>query len=322
MDKSDDDEWEYEYDENETEEFYVTLDLSGILPKGQEGIDPAYIPSEERRYTGRPSYKKTKSKTTMAAASLLAAQDSAPGLSPESETEALDSSRIQIIDLHTSSPLIAYQGQLLSCHWASTVGTDMLFAKQDPDADTQHTLLRTIPPFDLLGLSSTKLMASTAKLRPRDSHPVIEKEAAPSFDQATRTQFSGTTGTSGTDSQLKTSKAKINQQNFLSRLGAANAKRKRDDDSSIGLPTRAGGYAFVRESESPEDTLISGDLPSIADEETVAVETELAESGLVSGPTPLVTGEEATVRESIEDRAVPGPTPSLADEDTVMIESG
>ncbi|KAF2807623.1 uncharacterized protein BDZ99DRAFT_499967 [Mytilinidion resinicola] len=320
MDTPDDDEWEYEYDENETEEFYVTLDLSGILPTGQEGIDPAYIPSEDRPRTGRPSYKKTKSKTTVTAASRLAAQASAPELAPQSETDTLDSSRIQIVDLHTSTPLIAYQGQLLSCHWASTVGTDMLFAKQDPDADSHHAPLRTVAPFDLLGLSSTKLMASTAQLRSRDNRPVIEKDPSPFPDQAARRRSSGTLSTSGANRQLKTSKARINQQNFLSRLGAANAKRKRDDESTMGLPMRSGRHAFVREGESPEDTSSSDAIFSMPDGNTAVAETELAESRSISGPHPLVTGGDVVEVESVEDRPLSVPTPSVADGDTIMTE--
>lgn len=101
-----DSDWEYEYHETETETFYVTVDLSS---------SSSNIRIREKR--GPPS----------------SATADSPPTAEDNETAspihgpALDSSdAVQILDFHTSNPLISYQGRLYSCEWSTTLGTDVL----------------------------------------------------------------------------------------------------------------------------------------------------------------------------------------------------
>jgi hypothetical protein len=280
MDNTEGDEWEYEYDAGETEDFYVTLDLSGTLSIGREGIDPAYLPSlERRRKMGRPSYKTVMSRPPTDSYVRPRHLESPEPASQSDTDDDIDSSRIQILDLHTSNPLIAYEGQILSCHWASTVGTDMLFRNTEPDSSSQVTPLRKFPAFDLLGLSSTKLMAATAQIRPRDHILLDDKEPTPVPDEAMRRRSSTTPNPGGVRRLLPSSRAKINQQNFLNRLGAANAKRakrKRDEESWTALPMRRGPGVTAGEGVSAASASISASRTS-----TFGVEASVSDGGPV-----------------------------------------
>jgi TFIIIC subunit triple barrel domain len=79
--------------------------------------------------------------------------------------EEKDDKTVQILDFHTKNPLIAYGGTIYSCHWSTTIGTDMFFAKRpEAPADDESKPLRSLDKWDLLGLSAARLLASEAKL--------------------------------------------------------------------------------------------------------------------------------------------------------------
>jgi hypothetical protein len=165
MDDGDEDEWEYEYDENETEDFYITVDLSNIPEKADaQSSEGSVRPS----LSGHPILLQSR---------LRAINAVRRHEETVAESSANDSSSsmgtMQITGLHTTNPLIMYGGQLLSCHWASTIGTDMFFVKPSPDAALTDIPLRSLPSVDLLAIGSAKLTANVARLRPRDE--VIEK---------------------------------------------------------------------------------------------------------------------------------------------------
>ncbi|RZK25465.1 MAG: hypothetical protein EOO43_05445, partial [Flavobacterium sp.] len=61
------------------------------------------------------------------------------------EEEPATMGELQITGLHTSNPLIMYNGQLLSCHWTSTIGTDMFFTKPQANGADSHQPLRSLP---------------------------------------------------------------------------------------------------------------------------------------------------------------------------------
>jgi hypothetical protein len=79
-----------------------------------------------------------------------------------------DDRSIQILDLHSQNPLISFRGSVYRCHWSTTLSTDMFFAKK-PETATEEDgpPLRSFDKWDLLGLSSTRLIASEAKLVPK-----------------------------------------------------------------------------------------------------------------------------------------------------------
>ena len=152
-----DDEWEYEYDHVETEDFYIPIDLSNI-PKVQKQVH------SERR-TGHPTLVKTRVRALNAH---RAQQQDAPTDDNATAEQPGLANEAQIIGLHTENPLVMYNGQLLSLQWTATIGTDMFFAKPDPDAASDETPLRVLPDVDLLAMSSAKLVARVGRLRPKD----------------------------------------------------------------------------------------------------------------------------------------------------------
>lgn len=162
MSASADDEWEYEYDEVETEDFYIPIDLSNV-PRGRKHVD------SERR-TGHPTLLKSRLRALNAQRGQQ--QQDAPtaenGSGNANGEEAATFGEAQIIGLHTENPLVMYNGQLLSLQWASTIGTDMFFAKPDAAAESASQPLRSLPDVDLLATSSAKLIARVGRLRPRD----------------------------------------------------------------------------------------------------------------------------------------------------------
>ena len=199
-----DDEWEYEYDEVETEEFYIPIDLSNV-PKGQKHID------SERR-TGHPTLLKSRLRALNAQ---RGQQQDVPAIDSTNGQEPATLGEAQIIGLHTPNPLVMYNGQLLSCQWASTIGTDMLFAKPDADAESEEKPLRSLPNVDLLAMSSAKLVAKVGRLRPRD-------DIFNGIDEAgATTQPEVNTG----DAQDAARLSEPEPTSFLARLNQAKAKR-------------------------------------------------------------------------------------------------
>lgn len=80
--------------------------------------------------------------------------------------EPQEQEQIQILDLHTSNPLISYRGQTYSCNWGSTLGTDVLITAAPPEVDTSYD-----PPIEgprkaeLLGLSTMRLTAKPVNVK-------------------------------------------------------------------------------------------------------------------------------------------------------------
>lgn len=89
---------------------------------------------------------------------------------------------IQILELHSKNPIIAYRGRVFSASWASNIGTELLFAEQDPAAEGALPALRHLPgDIDLLAASSARLLTSLIELKPiEDDTPgglAAEREA-------------------------------------------------------------------------------------------------------------------------------------------------
>jgi len=158
----DDDDWEYEYDDCETEDFFLPLDLANV--------PGAQVPIVSQGRPGHPTLLKSRLRALNAAQGQPAdfSTDAANG-----QEENATMGQVQVTGLHTDNPLVMYNGQLLSCHWTSTIGTDMFFVKPDSGVGVP---LRSLPSVDLVSLGSAKLMAKAAHLRPRDELFVDESD--------------------------------------------------------------------------------------------------------------------------------------------------
>jgi hypothetical protein len=237
MVKSEEDGWEYEYDENETEDFYIPLDLSNV--------PAAQIPMVSQGRPGHPTLLKSRLRALNAARGQPAefAVDSNDG------QETATMGEVQIVGLHTPNPLVMYNGQLLSCHWTSTVGTDMFFVKPDTNASAQSQILRSLPSVDLLALGSAKLVAKVGRLRPRDDL-VDGTSDAQQATEATRTpdrnQSAAKDIPETTDGQPPVSKESSSApSNFLARLNEAKAKR--GEKSRLTIAKTSEGSRLVAE---------------------------------------------------------------------------
>lgn len=137
-------EWEYEYDEDETEDLYFTLDLTNHVPA------PFKKPIQRPR-NGKGTLRDIdKRSNAEAAAEKNGAQVEPPG-------------RLQVLDLHSKNPLIAYNNAFYSCYWVSDLGTQMYFSEKG----VAKNPLRSLRACDLVGTSGARLVAKPATLHRR-----------------------------------------------------------------------------------------------------------------------------------------------------------
>ncbi|KAL1799575.1 hypothetical protein ACET3X_003612 [Alternaria dauci] len=238
MAQPEEDEWEYEYDENETEDFYIPLDLSNV-PSAQ-------IPMVSQGRPGHPTLLKSRLRALNAARG-QPAEFAANNNNNVQETATMG--EVQVVGLHTSNPLVMYNGELLSCHWTSTVGTDMFFIKPDTNASTQSRVLRSLPSVDLLALGSAKLVAKVGRLRPRDD--LVENFGdAPQATKVTQTPDDDQSAARDMPAASNTQSITSNNgasatSNFLARLNEAKAKR--GDKSRLAIAKTSEGSHLVAE---------------------------------------------------------------------------
>ncbi|KAK5011012.1 hypothetical protein LTR28_006321 [Elasticomyces elasticus] len=240
---ADEDKWEYEYDAEETEEFYFTLDLTTHLPpflpdKFKRPVVPVSTDASAV-LSGGPSGQNRRDASVnttsvgKGSGNDTPAETPAPsnGATPQHSSQVLPEhlppeSRMQILDLHTTNPLLSYRNALYSCDWATALGTDMFFTN---DTDPPHEPLRTGKNFSLLGLSSARLTARPASLRRKatatntastQGHPVPQSPGQSAQKPPLRIHTSTFTST-----------RQVSEARFLERLSAA--KRKRDEDDFV-----------------------------------------------------------------------------------------
>ncbi|KAJ4404982.1 hypothetical protein N0V91_005525 [Didymella pomorum] len=235
MSHSADNEWEYEYDKVETEDFYIPIDLSNV-PKGQKHVD------SERR-TGHPTLLKSRLRALNAQRGqqqdVSTAQDGGANANGE---EAASFGEAQIIGLHTENPLVMYNGQLLSLRWASTIGTDMFFAKPDTDAESAAEPLRSLPNVDLLAMSSAKLIARVGRLRPQDE---LFNNVRVAGAATTQTTDAAQAEVNAEDVQESAATSIPSPTSFLAKLNAAKAKR--GDSTRLAIARSGDGSRLVSE---------------------------------------------------------------------------
>lgn len=254
MAQEDDDEWEYEYDENETENFYIPVDLAHV-PKARERTT---VPK-----TGHPMLLQNKLRAFNAGRK---ESERVSGLQDVYSSASMG--EIQISGLHTANPLILYNGQLLSCQWTATIGTDLLFTKPNTEPYEGSNPLRSLPSVDLLATSSARLVGRVGRLRPRDA--LLEKgteevHTADNMDTSEEPQRIATNKNLPSE-PMETDEqgSRRSPSGFLQRLNAAKAKR--GDKSQLAVSKTSSGLRLVvneevRSSsgaEEAEDTVMSG----------------------------------------------------------------
>ncbi|KAF2173921.1 hypothetical protein M409DRAFT_16189 [Zasmidium cellare ATCC 36951] len=229
----DDDEWEYEYDATETEDWYFTLDLTTHIPDAllQKSAPANGSHESDGAARGLPRNEE---------------KDGEEGAVNEIEDDASAKpvGNLQIIDLHTTNPLIKFDDQIFSCYWSTDLGTQVHIAQAGdiPSPRRAGTVL------DVVGTSQTRLIGKPASLKPREdggrrqeggaqTNAIEIKDASDSeYELEERSQKSTpapSTQTPGTlleiPQELLTSKAVKDQASFLERLSEVKLKKGEHD---------------------------------------------------------------------------------------------
>ena len=84
----------------------------------------------------------------------------------QEEDEPAKPTNVQILDLHTSNPIVSYNGQVFSCQWAQNIGTELLFTRHDKSSSLP--ILRSLPGnVDLLAASSARIISEPVHVKPK-----------------------------------------------------------------------------------------------------------------------------------------------------------
>ena len=140
-------ECEYEYDATETEDLYFTLDLTSHVPA------PFKKPVQRPR-NGKGTLQEIDKRGN---AEPTTAQTAAPPPPPAPP------GKLQVLDLHSKNPLIAYNNAFYSCYWVSGLGSHMYLSAKG----VAEKPLRSLRAFDLVGTSAAILVAKPATLHRR-----------------------------------------------------------------------------------------------------------------------------------------------------------
>ncbi|RMZ84532.1 hypothetical protein DV737_g1188, partial [Chaetothyriales sp. CBS 132003] len=179
-------EFEYQYDETETETFLVDLDLTSL-------------------------------NGPLAAA--------ARGAREETNAEAAEGDRVQIVDLASGNPIVLYRGQMYSCSWVDMIGTSMFFTQPLSGDEVHGAVARPDVDFALLDTSHIKLVGQQASLVPR---AIVDGTALPGFSST----------------NWRTNIARRKQADFLDRL--MQAKRRRGETDVVPTVGERKGKAVYR----------------------------------------------------------------------------
>ncbi|KAM5441777.1 hypothetical protein MferCBS31731_003037 [Microsporum ferrugineum] len=198
----DDSEYEYEYDTFEAETVYINLELSS-----SNGL---IRPPRKRSSTASPT-------DSPIDPSLNPSVDG-DGQQYSTDQEQESQSRIQIMDLHTSNPIISYGNQIFSCSWADMIGTELMFSR------ASERLPGSLPPVwrheedssELLCVNRVRIVGQKANL----------------------ISSAGGQSVLGNDPADASRVAASNQARFLARLAKAKHARGETDTVRTVFPSR------------------------------------------------------------------------------------
>lgn len=161
---------------------------------------------------------------------------------------ALDSSEaVQILDFHTSNPLISYKGRLYSCEWYTTIGTDLLLTYSESSES------------DVLAATRIKLSgrpvrmirhhgASKASLHPPDEAVDTQQATVESIPPQINNSTSPNPPVKRPALEIPLDKhasvARQNQVHFLERFAAIKAARGEHDEVTVYAKKRYTGTGW------------------------------------------------------------------------------
>ncbi|CAL3967713.1 unnamed protein product [Diplocarpon coronariae] len=81
---------------------------------------------------------------------------------PQAKEEPQRATEVQILDIHTTKPLVSYDGHVFACRWSENIGTELLFTHHDPTNSLPK--LRTIGRVDILAASSARITSTSVRM--------------------------------------------------------------------------------------------------------------------------------------------------------------
>ena len=88
-----------------------------------------------------------------------------------------DAKDIQILDLHSSKPIVGYRGRVFTGEWSANIGTELLFTSHSSREDLP-VLRKLSEETDLLGISAARITCIPAELWPRPQEVDDKLQAA------------------------------------------------------------------------------------------------------------------------------------------------
>jgi len=198
--------------------------------------------------------------------------------SAEEDDEALGDTRIQILELHTPNPIISYRNHIYDCHWASTIGTDLLITASNPESDLPK--LKEGQGYDILAASSIKIIGQSAQLMPRQDVRVLRNTASDEVadEEVDQSGVIIPVGPAAT-------KARQNQARFLERLIKVKQAKGEQDSVTVHSQKRMtnSGWRAQQNQRKAEEEAEREDLRRLAAEgdETARRRLEEMETQLI-----------------------------------------
>ncbi|KAI7284707.1 hypothetical protein KC345_g2202 [Hortaea werneckii] len=181
----DDVQWEYEYDDNETEDFYLTLDLTTHVSNAVATPEPRkrnrVAPKGKRRPETTAEQSAREEREAATASITTARLPSLPAAGADGEEQlptATQEAKLQILDLHSENPFVKFIDGVYSCNWHTDLSTQVYVARPG----VTETPLRPGNVVDVVGLSRMRLVGKPVTLQPRPKPVVVETERFPRED--------------------------------------------------------------------------------------------------------------------------------------------
>ncbi|KAI6840834.1 hypothetical protein KC332_g5781 [Hortaea werneckii] len=172
----DDVQWEYEYDDNETEDFYLTLDLTTHVSNAVAAPEPRKrnraAPKGKRRpeTTAEQSAREEREAATAAVTTARLPSLPATGANGEEQIDpGTQEAKLQILDLHSENPYVKFVDGVYSCNWHTDLSTQVYVARPG----VTETPLRPGNVVDVVGLSRMRLVGKPVTLQPKPKPAVL-----------------------------------------------------------------------------------------------------------------------------------------------------
>lgn len=186
----------------------------------------------------------------------------------DDDLSPINPSPVQVLDFHTSNPIISYHDQIYSCAWTDMIGTTMFFAQ--PGFADQIQAVYTTEHFDVLGLSRIKLVGHRADVKKttlKRSRPEDDAISPSNNVQSAVGRPSGALFHTNPKVQAQTKK----QAGFLERLMEIKAERGETDTVRAYVDQRTASGKSLRLSEASHaevnqlnQRLVHGDAEALA----------------------------------------------------------